>query len=223
VILISLMLSWLTAVTITPLFCNKFFGSPKQKDEAKEKDAGSDDPYAGGFYRGYRSFLEACIRVRWVTVGVIAAIFAVSMFAFGHVKNNFFPDSTRPQFFIDFHFPEGVQIQEVADRLQLATEYFNDLGAEQVVVTCGGGDMRFLLTYSPPQARSAYGQLLVTVDDYKIIKPNEMDWQRDLDAMFPDAVVDVRQFLLGPGEGGKIQIRVSGHDLPEIRRRSEVV
>jgi multidrug efflux pump subunit AcrB len=36
--------------------------------------------------------------------------------------------------------------------------------------------------------------------------------------MFPETSVNVRQFLLGPGEGGKIQVRVMGPDLDEIRK-----
>jgi multidrug efflux pump subunit AcrB len=34
----------------------------------------------------------------------------------------------------------------------------------------------------------------------------------------PEAIVNVRKFLLGPGEGGKIQLRISGTDDAELRR-----
>jgi len=216
------MLSWVTAVTITPLLCNTFLiGKKKKKKEndKKEKKPASDDPYAGGFYKVYRGFLEKCIRVRWITVGVIAAIFVVSLWGFGFVKNSFFPDSTTPQFFIDFNFAEGTHITQVANRMESAQHFLESKdGIESIATTIGGSDLRFLLTYAPQMERAAFGQMLVTVDDYKKIKNFAPLLQDSLEAMYPDATVNVRQFLLGPGEGGKIQLRVMGPDLDEIRR-----
>ena len=221
VVLISLTLSWVTAVTITPLLCNSFLigKKKKKKDDKPDEKKRSDDPYGGGFYRGYRRFLEQCIRLRWLTVAVVAGIFVVSLWGFGNVKNNFFPDSTRPQFFIDFHFPEGTHIREVSRRLASAQDYVETIeGVEHITVTIGGSDFRFLLTYTPQMANTHYGQMLVTVDDYKRIPDVAPMVQVGLEERFPGAVVNVRQFLLGPGNGGKIQLRVMGPDLAEVRR-----
>ena len=66
-ILISLMMSWFTAVTITPLFCCTFL-------KVKSGGGPEKDPYGGKFYQGYKTFLSGAIRRRWVTVGVIVAI-----------------------------------------------------------------------------------------------------------------------------------------------------
>ena len=58
VILISLSLSWLTAVTSTPLIAKTFL-----KKGSKEQSGGKKtDPYAGKIYRLYRSALTAAIR-----------------------------------------------------------------------------------------------------------------------------------------------------------------
>ena len=43
-----------------------------------------------------------------------------------------------------------------------------------------------------------------------------------MEALFPDAIVQVRQFVLGPSTGGKIQLRISGPDPAELRRMSEM-
>ena len=51
VLLISLLLSWVLAITLTPLLAATFL---KKKGTA----ADDGDPYAGGFYQGYRTFLE---------------------------------------------------------------------------------------------------------------------------------------------------------------------
>jgi multidrug efflux pump subunit AcrB len=102
VIMISLTLSWVTAVSTTPLFCKTFL---KQKKPAGD-DTPQKDPYGGKFYQIYRSFLTLCINVRWVTVGVVIAMFIAALVGFGSVKQSFFPDSTRPQFMLNFWFPE---------------------------------------------------------------------------------------------------------------------
>jgi len=112
VILFSLSLSWFTAVTITPLLCHTFLKKVKQ-----EPGTAGKDPYAGILFRGYRGALRACIRFRWVTVTAVIALFVTSLVGFNTLKQNFFPDSTRAQFMIDFWFPEGTRIEETADRV----------------------------------------------------------------------------------------------------------
>ncbi len=224
VILISLMLSWVTAVTITPLLC-KYFLIPRKKAGKKEDGAQSKeekDPYGGGFYRKYRAALEAAIRRRYVTLIVVGGIFAVSLLAFGFVKQSFFPDSTRPQFFVDFYFPEGMQIDETASRLEEAEVYFKGLeGVTHVTTMVGGQQVRFLLTYAPEGQAACFGQMLVDVDDFKRIGELKDRVQDELEVLYPDAVVNFRQFLLGPGEGGKIQLRISGPDRAVLRELAE--
>lgn len=214
VILISLMLSWVTAVTVTPLLCSVFLPVTKPEPGAKQKE-----PYSGGFYNGYRKLLSMCIRMRWITVAVVGGIFAASLFGFGFVKQSFFPDSTRPQFFIDFYFREGTHIQDTAEAIRKADEYLRSLeGVTHTGLAVGGGELRFLLTYTPGTPSTNYGQILVSVDDYKRIAGLEHKVQRDLEDLLPEATINVRLFILGPGEGGKIQLRILGPDHDVLRQ-----
>lgn len=207
VILISLMLSWVTAITTTPLL-GKIFLKVKPKKEGQ-----SDDPYGGPFYQGYRSVLSNAIRRRWLTMGMVTGIFLVSLWGFGFVKTMFFPNSTRPQFFADIWLPQGTHIRDTERELAKAEEYFLGLGGVTHVSTAiGGGDLRFLLTYVPNEASSAFGVLFVDVDDWKIIEDLQLKTQRELEVILPEAIVNVRKFRLGPGEGGQVQLRISGPD-----------
>ena len=55
---ISLLLSWIFAITLTPLLASSFLTAGTKKKGAAGADADAPvDPYAGGFYRAYRSFL----------------------------------------------------------------------------------------------------------------------------------------------------------------------
>ena len=214
VILVSLSLSWLTAVTCTPLFCSLFFKQNKEADTS-----GTDDPYAGGFFLVYRNFLVRCIRHRWLVVGVVIAMFAISVIGFGSIKNSFFPDSTRPQFYVDLWFPEGTDIHETQRQVEKAEAYLKKQeGVTHLSSLIGGGQTRFLLTYSPENPYPSFAQILIDVDDYSRIETLNKQVQNDMEAMFPDGMVTVRLFVLGPSSGGKIQLRLYGPDSDELRR-----
>lgn len=213
VILISLSLSWLVAVTCTPLLCSTFL--------KRNTNAGADgdtDPYERGFYAVYAKFLLRCLRHRWLVVGIVVSLFAISVLGFGSVKNSFFPDSTRPQFYIDFWFPEGTDILETQRQLERAETYLKRQdGVTHLTSLIGGGQLRFLLTYTPENRYASYAQILVDVDDYRKIEALNKRVQQELEPMFPDATVGTRLFVLGPGTGGKIQLRIYGPDSNELR------
>ncbi len=225
VIFISLTLSWVTAVTSTPLFCDRFLkvGSKgKKEDPSPQKD-----PYGGKFYRIYRGVLETCLRLRWITAAVVVGLFVLAIVGFGSVKTSFFPDSTRPQFYIDLWLPEGTDIYETvrqverAEKMLLEREEFLHVASQ-----IGGGSPRITLTYTPEYNYHSFARLMVDVDDYKIIPKSLPAIQRGLEEAFPQAIVHVRMFVNGPAVGGKIQLRINGPDpvkLRELAAKAEAI
>ena len=218
VIMFSLGMSWITAVTTTPLIGFLFLKAPK------EGDTPAADPYAGVMFRAYKAVLRLSIRMRWVTVAIVIALFATSAYGFGDVKNMFFPSSTRPQFFIDVFMPDSWHIEETERAMDRAEEYLMGLdGVTNVSTALGGGDLRFLLTYTPNPGSSGFGVIFVDVDDWTIIDGMVGQVQRELDDILSEGIANVRKFRLGPGEGGLIQLRISGTDRDELRRQARVV
>lgn len=213
VILFSLTLSWLTAVTCTPLLCKTFL-----KVTPGSTDGTEEDPYSKGFYLVYSKFLAMCIRFRWIVVAVAVGLFIAAMIGFGSVKNSFFPDSTRPQFYVDLWFPEGTDIRETEKRLKIGeTELKKHEGITHLTSLIGGNQTRFLLTYSTEKSYASFGQIIADVDDYARIKDLTPQIQKEFEELFPDAIVSVRLFVLGPSTGGKIQLRLYGADATELR------
>jgi len=217
VILYSLTLSWLTAVTCTPLLCKTFL-----KVTPSAADGEEEDPYSKGFYLTYSKFLALCIRFRWIVVAVAVGLFIAAIIGFGSVKNSFFPDSTRPQFYVDLWFPEGTDIRETEKRLKIAEAALKKHeGVTHLSSLIGGSQTRFLLTYTPEKNYASFGQILVDVDDYARIKDMAPQIQQEFDALFPDAIANVRLFVLGPSSGGKIQLRLYGADAEELRNLAD--
>ncbi len=214
VVFISLSLSWVTAVTVTPLMCVAFL-KPQQPGSADS--ARDSDPYGGFFYTAYRKFLGVAIRFRFVTVLVVLSMFAASLWGFKYVDKSFFPNSTRPQYMIDFWLPQGTRIDKTVETAAEVEKYLLGLDGTTHVTTLGAGGLRFLLTYAPEKLNSAYAQFLVDVDDYTVIEDRIAQVEQELPELFPDSEVYGRKFILGPGSGGKIQIRFSGPDSTKLR------
>ncbi len=211
VILISLIASWVLAVTVTPLFGVMFL---------KTKIAGEGgDPYGGILFRAYRALITLCLKRKWATVIVMVGLLVVAIRGFGAVDRSFFPDATRPQFMIHYWLPQGTHITRTeADLKKLETYLLDQEHVTDVASFVGQGSLRFLLTYSPEENNSAYGMLLVSVSDYRKIDELISTTQRHLEADFPDALAFCRQFVLGPGDPSKIQARLRGPD-PDVLRR----
>ncbi len=218
VILISLSLSWLTAVTTTPLI-TKMFVLGKN---AKTGDS-SSDPYAGKFYQIYRKFLTLAIRFRWITIACVVGMFAMALVGFGQVDQMFFPASTSPLFQVECQFREGTHILETEKRVAKMEAYLmKTKGVKSVASAVGSGHSRFILTYSVPvDASTQYCSIMVEVEDFEIIDTIYQQIQYDLEQMFPDTIVNVKKFTLGPGEGGKIQLRINGPDPKVLRELGE--
>ncbi len=215
VILISLALSWLTAVTVTPVL-GEFVLKVKSGSKSEEdKDA---DPYDNAFYRGYRKFLTMCIQFRWATVAVVIGLFIGAVSAFGLIPAGFFPASTRPQLMVDYWMPQGTHIEQTHKEAREIEEYLLDLeGVSGVTSAVGQGPLRFLLTYGPEKVNPAYIQFLVDVEDHNQIAEMKEVIQDHLDQTRPQGRTNVKQFLLGPNEGGRIQIRVIGKNRDKMR------
>lgn len=213
VVLLSLSLSWLTGMTLTPLFCVMFLKPDIRKAGEKPRD-----PYAGIVFRIYRLLLLSAIRFRWLTLTIVLAFFSVAMWGFQFVDNSFFPSSTRPQFMVDVWLPQGTHIDETMETSVGIQEYLSSLENSTHVTTLGGaGGMRFLVTYAPEKMNSAYVQFLVDVDDHAVIDDLMVEVENHLLVQFPNTQAFAKKFLLGPGDGGKIQVRFSGPD-PNVLR-----
>ncbi len=213
VICVSLFLSWITAVTVTPLL-----GVLVLKVRTVEPGEEPKEPFNGWFYRLYKGLLRGCIRFRWVTVLVVAAMFVTSMWGFGFVKQSFFPPSTRPQFLVDFWLPQGTHIDVTNRQAQRVEAWL----AEQpeighVTTTIGRGGLRFLLTFQPELPNPAYAQFIVDVDDSRSVPGLIERTDAFLEQEFPDALGYGVKFEFGPGGKGKIQARFSGPDSETLR------
>jgi multidrug efflux pump subunit AcrB len=210
----SLGLSWILAITLTPLFCIQFL--PQKKTDQ------NTDPYNGIAYRLYRRLLTFFLHHRALTLMALVGIMAASVYGFGFIENNFFDNDNRNQFMIDYWRPQGTHINKTTADMEKIGQYLASLDeVTETTAFVGQGALRFLLSYEPQMPNSSYGQLLVTVKDYHNIDVLLPKTRKHLVNEFPDSEIIIKRFVRGPDAGGKIQVRFSGPDTDILRDLSE--
>ena len=204
VVAISLLSSWLISISITPLQCIDMLPAHKDSDENK-------DPYSGKFYVLFKSFLHRAIQARWLTIGAMIGLLMVSMYSFGFITQLFFPDSSMKKFMIDYWAPQSTRIQTVANNLEaLEQKLLQDDRVEDISTFIGAGPPRFYLPVEPEGNNPAYAQIIVNMHDRKEIDSLIEELTPWLTDQYPDAIVPMRKFGVGPSNTWKFEFRISG-------------
>jgi multidrug efflux pump subunit AcrB len=213
VVMISLMYSWIFAVTIVPFLADLLFKT------ASNANVQTSDGKVLALYKG---FLRGVLKVKWVPIGVAAGLFALSVYSFQYVKAGFFPSSTTPQIVVDFWLPEGTDISKTKQELLSVEQHLLQLeGIEAVQTLVGAGALRYMLIYPPESNNTSYGQFLVRTESYQQIAELLPTIQQYIDQRYPEVQSKVWQFQLGPGGGSKIEAEFSGPNPAVLRKLAE--
>ncbi|TLP43437.1 efflux RND transporter permease subunit [Cohaesibacter sp. CAU 1516] len=235
ILFISLLISWLFAITLTPFLASVMFrGKKPTKDSGNESDKSEidssdsqqlDDPYQSIFYQIYKGLLLFTLRWRWVTTFVMIATMATAVYGFKYVNKAFFPPSNLPMFTADYWLPQGSDIRStIEDMAALEVKIRAHEGIDQVTTTVGTTAERFMLTYQGERSFANFGQFIIRVKSYNDM-PEIRNWVLNLlKEEAPQAFVKTNQFQIGPATKAKIEARLSGPDPEELRRlASEVI
>ena len=216
VLLISLLLSWVTAITLTPFFANLLF-----KETPTNQANNNDDPYQGIIFNFYKALLSTALKFRLSTLALMILLLAASVVGFKSVKQSFFPASNTPMFYVDYWHYQGADIRSTSDNLADIESFLqsDDLVLE-VTSTIGQGAPRFMLTYSPEKQYDAYGQLIVRVKNRDavaemIAKLRVFEQQHLL-----SGTLKIKRMEIGPSTNAKIEARFSGPDPVVLRQLS---
>lgn len=220
VLLVSLLLSWVTAITLTPFFASLFF-----KEELKAgSEARQDEPelYRGFIFEGYRAALTAVLRYRVLSYGLMILLLVLSVLGFAKVKQVFFPASNTPIFLVDLWQPAGTDIRQSDAEALDVVKYLKSLdGVEAVTLTSGRGADRFMLTYQPERFYAAYSQLVVRVQDKSLLSGRMADVSSYIDEQHPGLRHKLKRLDVGPSTAAKLEARFSGADPNVLRQLAE--
>ncbi|WP_319534205.1 efflux RND transporter permease subunit [uncultured Vibrio sp.] len=213
VLCFSLFLSWVTAITLTPFLANLLL-----KEEDREVGDEDQDPYKGWLFVAFGALLKVALRFRWLTVAAMLALLVGAVVAFGNVKQQFFPPSNTPMFYVDMWMPEGTDIRETTKKAEAVESYIRQQDhIDFVSATIGQGLQRFVLTYQPERSYEAYAQFQVRATDrenmFKLLDTLDVNLAKKFNA--PTFQFKLMEF--GPSPASKIEARITGPD-PQVLR-----
>jgi len=213
VIGISLLLSWLLALTVTPLLGHYFF---------KRGTGEAQDSYGGLLFRAYGALLRAALKLRWLVVAGLVAITVLCFMGFGMLKQQFFPNSNTPLFYVHYKLPQGTAIETTSAHMAEVEDW---LAARDDVVSVatfvGQGATRFLLTYSAQKANPSYGHLIIRTESLEQIPALQAELESYGKARFPEGEFRTERLVFGPGGGAPVEVRFSGPDPAVLRQLAE--
>ncbi|MEO8102919.1 MAG: efflux RND transporter permease subunit [Betaproteobacteria bacterium] len=196
---------------------------PDDVDSAMPHDPsvhGEHDVYGTPFYQRFRDTVAWCVTHRRAVIAVTVLLFAGSIFAFKFVQQQFFPSSTRVELLVDLKLAEGSSFQATEAQVRKMEKFLDgqkDL-YDNYVSYVGTGSPRFYFPLDQQLPAASFAQFVVTTNNVaarvelrsRLIKLFKTD--------FPELRTRVLELQNGPPVGFPVQFRVSGEDIPTVRK-----
>lgn len=206
VIGVSLMFSWIFALTQTPFFIQEFVRRPRPEELKGEL-------FSGKYYNLFRASLHWVIRYRYITVVSLVGLLLLSAWSFKFIPKVFVPALDKQYFTLDMWLPEGTGIEEM-DRIagDMADYIRRYKETEMVSSYVGRTPPRYYLSNVSFGPQSNYAQLLIkcrTSEDSRTLNALLQDSIR---IQYPEPLIKVNKFELSPLTEAVIEARFLGPD-----------
>lgn len=210
VVTITLLCSWLIAMTIIPILCINFMKVAPSKEEGDSKAL-----------TYYRALLTKLLNNKGLTLVGIVALFFISIKGLDYVPKLFFPPSDRPYFKMEVKLPVGTDIEQTDAIVKQIEEYIdtnllNEQEVKSYLTYIGSGGPRFLLTHSPQPTSSNYALLIINLQSLDSIDKTMKQLEDFAFARFPDAQLKLRKIENGSPVANPVEVRVYGRDTGEL-------
>ena len=220
---LALIASWFVAVLFTPYLGLKLLPDFRKKAAAAKHDP--DAIYDTRLYRALRRVIAFCLRWRKSVVAATVLAFVGALAAFPLVQQQFFPNSTRTELFLEMRLPEGTAIGVTDATAREGEKLLEGLpGIVSTTTYVGQGSPRFWLGLNPVLPDSNFAQIVIVAKD--------LDARERIKATLDDEIkagalgaarARVDRFVFGPPVGFPVQFRIMGPDPTKLRAIAEQV
>jgi multidrug efflux pump len=240
VVTIALLVSWVVAVLFTPYLGFKLLPDYATLDRRNTltqrlllaplrrrfprlippppSQAHDHDVYATLFYQRFRALVTWCVTWRKTVIGITIGVFALSVFGFRFVQQQFFPSANRPELVVDLWLPNGASINATdAEARRFEKLLSADRDVESFVVYVGGGSPRFYLPLDQQLNNANLAEFVVTTKSNNVRDKVAERLRDTLDNQFTLLRGRVSPLQNGPPVAYPVQFRVSGPDYSQIR------
>jgi multidrug efflux pump subunit AcrB len=215
VVAISLVASWLVAVIFTPYLGVKLLPGLKRLGHRHDPHA----IYETRIYRALRRVIEWCVSRRITVVLATVGVFVLSIVGFGHVQQQFFPLSERPELFFQLRLPAGTAFGTTLDSVKRAEWLLKgDEDISTYTAYVGQGSPRFWLGLNPQLPNESFAEIVIVSKDVEARERIKARIEKAVaDGALSEARVRVDRFNFGPPVGFPVQFRVIGPDTKKVR------
>lgn len=206
VIGVSLMFSWVFALTQTPFFIQEFVRRPRPDELNAEL-------FSGKYYDRFRGMLRFVIHYKYVAALVLIGLLFVSAWSFRFIPKVFVPALDKQYFTLDVWLPEGTKIEETDLLISNMADYIKGHEqAEMVSTFVGRTPPRYYLSNVAFGPQSNYAQVLVKCKTSKQSVELHALLQDSIRTQFPGPLIKVNKFELSPLTEAVIEARFLGPD-----------
>lgn len=206
VIAVSLLLSWVLAVSQNVFFVQEFVRRPRP-DELK------GELFQGRMYDRFRRALRWTIRRRWFVLASMVVLLAASALGFRCIPQQFMPLLDKQYFSVDVWLPEGTRVEETSRQAEaLAEKLMQHEGVRHVSTFVGQTPPRYYLANAAYGPQSNYAQCLVEAVSPSVARSMQVRLQDELSQTFSDALIRVNRFELNSIPQALIEARFCGDD-----------
>lgn len=206
VIAVSLLLSWVLAVSQNVFFVQEFVRRPRP-DELK------GELFQGRMYDRFRRALRWTIRRRWFVLASMVVLLAASALGFRCIPQQFMPLLDKQYFSVDVWLPEGTRVEETSRQAEaLAEKLMQHEGVRHVSTFVGQTPPRYYLANAAYGPQSNYAQCLVEAVSPSVARSMQVGLQEELSQTFSDALIRVNRFELNSIPQALIEARFCGDD-----------
>ena len=214
IVAISLVASWFVAVIFTP-----YIGVKLLPNIIVSHNHDPHAVYETRMYRGLRRVVQWCVDHRVKVVLATSGVFALSIVGFGHVQQQFFPLSERPELFLQLRLPEGTAFNVTEKSVKKAEMLLKD---DKDIATytsyIGQGSPRFWLGLNPQLPNEAFAEIVIVSKDVEARERIKTRLEKAVnEGELTEARVRVDRFNFGPPVGFPVQFRVIGPDPNTVR------
>ncbi len=191
VLSVSLLISWLLALTQAPMM------AAGQFKNIAVKNSPGNTPYNSFIYRIHKKTVKYILRHKTVSITIVVSLLCISALLFRFIPQTFFPDLTYSQLYIEYDMPSGTRIEAVDRDLGEIEDYLLEKNSvKKVTTSLGGTPARYNLVRTFAKPSMSYGELIVEFDNPDILVEKAGKIQQYLSENHPQAYARVKRYNL---------------------------
>ena len=206
VIAVSLLFSWVFAITQNALFIEQFVRRPRPEELKSEL-------YQGKVYNWFRKMLECTLRRKYLLLGVMVGLLFLSGWGFHFIPKRFTPQLNKQYFTIDMWMPEGTKIEQMEAATKDISDFLESFETTRQVSTfIGQTPPRFYLANTSFGPQPNYAQCIVEARSPEEARELQAVLRGTVGRQFPEVFMRVNRFELSTVPQALIEARFCGPD-----------